>query len=160
MLRNFVLKLHIDKSVKPLQAAPRNKPFHRRKAIEDQIQKKLNEDIIEEVVGEPTEWLAETVERPKAGSSEIRMCTDMKLANRAILREKYEMPNIETIIHSANGMKFYSKVDLKSAFEQIVLHPESRYISRFRTHNGIFQYKRLFFGINPSPHQDTGHWRT
>ena len=39
-------------------------------------------DIIEEVVGESTEWLSETVLVPKEGTKEERMCTDMKAANR------------------------------------------------------------------------------
>ena len=107
--------------------------------------------VIEEVKGQPTEWLSETVLIPKAGTKEIRMCTDMKAANTAISREKYEMPNMESIIHKAHGMKSFSKIDLKAAFEQIELDPDCRYISRFRTHLGIFQHTRLFFGVNSAP---------
>ena len=149
-LKNFELKLHIDKAVKPVIANPRNKPFHLRKAIEEQIERKLQLDIIEEVRGEPTEWLSETVVVPKP-EGKVRMCTDMKAANVAIQRERFEMPNVEDIIYAANGKKFFSKIDLKDAYEQVVLSKESRYISRFRTHSGIFQYKRLFFGINAAP---------
>ncbi|CAF1025218.1 unnamed protein product, partial [Brachionus calyciflorus] len=150
-LKNFQLKLHIDETVKPVQAKPRHKPFHLREAIDKQIQSKLEQDLIEEVVGEPTDWLSETVVTAKKGTSEIRICTDMKAANKAIKRERYEMPNAEDIIYKTNGMKVFSLVDLISAFEQIELHPKSRYISRFRTHKGIFQNKRLFFGISAAP---------
>lgn len=150
-LKDFQLKLHIDKSVKPIQVKPRNKPFHLRKAIDEQIKLKLSQEIIEEVIGEPTDWLSETVIIPKHDSKEIRLCTDMKAANSAIKRERYQMPNIEDIIYKSNGMEIYSKIDLRSAFEQIELDPECRYISRFRTHNGIYQHKRLFFGINSAP---------
>ena len=48
-------------------------------------------------------------------------------------------------------MKIFNKVDLKSAFQQIESHPNSRYISCFRTHQGIYRYKRLFFGIKSAP---------
>jgi len=37
---------------------------------------------------------------------------------------------------------------LRSGYHQLELHPDSRYITAFCTHLGIFQYKRLNFGIN------------
>lgn len=149
--KNYELELHIDKTIRPVQAKPRYTPFHLRKAIEKQLNEKIKNGIIERVVDEPTEWLSETVYIPKPNTDEIRICTDMRAANKAILREKYEMPNIEEIIYEINGEKLFSKIDLNSAFEQIKLSPQSRYISRFRTHIGIFQYKRLFFGVSSAP---------
>ena len=53
----------------------------------------------------------------------------MKAANKAIKREKYQMPTIETIIQKSRGMMFFNKLDLLSAFQQIELHPDCRYIS-------------------------------
>ena len=61
------------------------------------------------------------------------------------------MPDVENIIYTANGMKFYNKIDLNSAFQQIKLNSTCRYITRFRTHRGIFQSKRLIFGVNSAP---------
>ncbi len=101
--------------------------------------------------GEPTEWLSETVNVPKEETKEIRICIDMKAAKTAIKREQFEMQNLENLIYKANGMKFFNKIDLKAAFQQIELHPSSRYISCFRTHDGIYQYKRLFYGIKSVP---------
>ena len=150
-LKNFKVKLHIDKDVKPIQAKIRHKPFHLRQAIEAEIKNKLESGVIEKVENEPTEWLSEIVVVPKKGTNEIRICTDMSSANTAIKREKYEMPNIEDIVYQANEAKYFSKLDLNKAFEQLELHPESRHISRFRTHTGIYQHKRLFFGVNSAP---------
>ncbi|CAF0913527.1 unnamed protein product [Brachionus calyciflorus] len=129
-LKDFEIDFYIDKSIKPL---------------------KLENDIIEEVENDPTSWLSETVKIPKKGTNEIRLCIDTTAVNKAILSEKYEMPTAEDFIYAANGMKFFSKADLNSAFEQFKLSKRCRYISRFRTHKGIFQYKRLFFGIKCAP---------
>ena len=150
-LKNFQLKFHIDKSVKPVQAKQRNHPFHLKAAIEEEIQRLLDEDIIEEVRNEPSEWLSETVNIPKVGTNKVRICIDMKAANRAVIREKYLMPDVDNIIYKANGMKFFNKIDLNRAFQQIELHPASRPITRFRTHRGIFQSKRLVFGVSSAP---------
>ena len=52
----------------------------------------------------------------------------MKAANKAIIRQKYLMPDVESIIYKANGMEFFNEIDLNRAFQQIELHPSSRYI--------------------------------
>ena len=47
-----------------------------------------------------------------------------------------------------NGATVFSKLDLSSGYHQLELHPSSRYITTFRTHNGLYRYKRLNFGIS------------
>ena len=42
----------------------------------------------------------------------------------------------------------FSKIDLRSGYHQLVLHPSCCYITIFATHVGLFRYKRLSFGIN------------
>ena len=42
----------------------------------------------------------------------------------------------------------FSKIDLRSGYHQLVLHPSCCYITTFATHVGLFHYKRLSFGIN------------
>ena len=45
----------------------------------------------------------------------------------------------------------FSKIDLKWGYHQIELSPESRPVTTFATHMGLYQYKRLMFGINAAP---------
>ena len=42
----------------------------------------------------------------------------------------------------------FSHLDLRSGYHQIILDEESRGITTFTTHKGLFQWKRLPFGIN------------
>ena len=71
----------------------------------------------------------------------------MKLANKAIKREIYQMPSIDHIISKVNNMKIFTKLDLKSAFHQIELDPDSRRISRFRTASSIYDTRDYFSEI-------------
>ena len=45
----------------------------------------------------------------------------------------------------------FSRLDLRSSFHQILLEIDSRYITKFACHNGLYRYKRLYFGINSAP---------
>ena len=48
-------------------------------------------------------------------------------------------------------VKFFSKLDMTNAYNQIVLSPESRSLTTINTHRGLFQYNRLCFGIASAP---------
>ena len=62
------MKLLIDQSVAPIQAAPRHVPFHRRHAVFQLLQAKVRDGIIEKVNDEPTLWLNEVVYVPKVAT--------------------------------------------------------------------------------------------
>ena len=72
----------------------------------------------------------------------------MMVANKAILRTRHVTPTLDELITQFNGATIFSKIDLRSGYHQLVLHPSSRYITTFSTHVGLYQYKILSFGIN------------
>ena len=148
LLKDHEVKLHIDESVKPVQGKLRPVPFHMRPLVEAEIKKMLEDDIIEPVNG-PTPWVSPIVPVPKPDKPhELRICTDAREANKAILRSRHTCPTVEDLALRLNGAKFISKFDLRSGYHQLLLSESSRYITAFCTHLGIFQYKRLNFGIN------------
>ena len=147
-LKDVQVKLHIDESVRPVAITNRKIPFHMRPKIDDEEQRLLREDTIEKVpVGEPTPWVSPIVTPPKKDGS-IRLCIDMREPNKAIMRERHNMPTLDELIHDLNGATVLSKLYLSSGYHQLELHPSSRYITTFRTHNGLYRYKRLNFGIS------------
>ena len=147
-LKGIQVRLHIDDSVKPVAHRHRRTPFHLRNKVAQELDKLLEEDIIERVEGEPTPWLSPIVVVPKRNKDEIRICVDMREANKAILRERHLLPTTEELISDLNGASIFSKIDLRAGYHQLELHPDSRYITTFSTHKGLFRYKRLFFGIS------------
>ena len=142
------VKLHIDPDVQPVAQRNRRTPFHLRPKVEKEIHKLLDQDIIEKVGNTPTPWVSPIVTPPKKNPEEIRLCVDMREANKAIIRERHLLPTIEEIIHDLNGASTFSKVDLRSGYHQLELDKPSRYITTFSTHLGLFRYKRLNFGIS------------
>ena len=75
----------------------------------------------------------------------------MQQANMAVKRERYLIPTIDEVLQDLNQSKFFSKLDLNPAYHQIELAPESRDITTFGTHDGLYRYKRLMFGIRCVP---------
>ena len=50
-----------------------------------------------------------------------------------------------------SGNKYFSKLDLTSAYLQMPLDPASREYVTVNTHKGLFQYNRLPFGVASAP---------
>ena len=72
----------------------------------------------------------------------------MRMANRAIKRERHPTPTIDYLIHTLNGATVFSKLDLRAGYHQLTLAPKSRYIMTFATHKGLRRYAQLNFGTN------------
>ena len=102
--------------------------------------------IIEKVEG-PTPWVSPLVIIPKR-NGDVRLCIDMKRANKAINREKYPSPTFDDLVHNLNGATVFTKLNLPLGYHQVPLSLESRYITTFSTHKGLCRYTRLNFGTN------------
>ena len=150
LLKGYELKLHIDESVKPVAQPVRRIPFGLREKVDKKLDQLLELDIIEEVPDGPSGWISPLVVVPK-GDGDIRVCVDMRRANEAIIRERHPIPTVEELLHDLNGSTVFSKIDLKWGFHQILLSEDSRHITTFVTHRGLYRYKRLMFGVTSAP---------
>ena len=144
-MKGVQVKLHINPNITPVQHNTRRVPFHQREAVEEELDRLQRLDIIEPAEG-PTPWVSPIVVVHKAKG--VRICLDSRAINEAIERERHPMPTIEDLIVDLNGAKVFSKIDLNKGYHQLELHPDSRYITVFTTHKGLYRYKRLSLGIN------------
>ncbi|CAL1586203.1 unnamed protein product [Knipowitschia caucasica] len=146
------VRLHIDGNVEPVAQPLRRVPFHLREAVDRKIEELLRMDIIEKVEG-PTPWVNPVVVVPKAKDKDIRLCLDMRMANRAIIRGRYPIPTVDELLHDMNGSAVFSKLDLRWGYHQLELTEESRAITTFAVHSGTYRYKRLIFGVSSASEQ-------
>lgn len=148
-LKNFQMKLPVKDGVVPVYQPLRRIPVPLQKKLEEQLDELEELDIIEKVNG-PSRWASQLVTCPKR-NGDLRICVDMRRANESIEREKHHIPSFEEILPDLRDSVLFSKLDFNSAFHQIELSPESREITTFLTHRGLYRYKRLMFGVNCAP---------
>ncbi|KAF2903689.1 hypothetical protein ILUMI_02484 [Ignelater luminosus] len=127
-----VHQLHIplNNEITPVIQPLRRVPIALQEKADKKLQQMELDDIIEKVE-HPTNWVSSMVIIPKL-RGEIRLCIDMRRAN---LRQG----------------KIFSKLDIKDAFYQIELAPESRDVTTFITPKGLYRFKRLMFCITCAP---------
>ena len=135
--------------VPPVAQLFRCTPFSLRDKVKEKIEELVAMDKIKPVEG-PTPWVNPVVVVPRQ-NDEIRLCVDMLRANEAIVRERYPIPTVDEVLQSLNQSTVFSKLHLKWDYHQLELHPDSTSITTFTTHCGLYQYKRLMFGITSAP---------
>ncbi|XP_055604269.1 uncharacterized protein K02A2.6-like [Uranotaenia lowii] len=148
-IKGVQIEIPIDKSVAPVCQHPRRPPIALLSKIEEKLTSLLVSDIIEPVEG-GCQWVSPLVTVVK-DNGDLRLCVDMRRANQAILRERHIMPTVEDFLPRFTSAKYFSRLDIKEAFHQVELKEESRYITTFITHMGLFRYKRLMYGIVVAP---------
>ena len=144
-------KIKLDK-VPPVAQAKRRMPFALKKKVEKQIEHLEQRDIVEDITSEATPWLSQLVIVPKS-NDDVRFCIDMRNADTAIERTHASNPTLDDLIFKLKGAKYFTKLDLNSAFHQLELHEDSRYITAFQTEDHIKRFKRLIFGLNSASEQ-------
>ena len=123
-LTDFQLKVHVNHDVKPVVQPVRRLPFSLTDKVDEKLDDLLENDIIEEVSSRQTKWVSLLVVVRKS-DRDIRICIDMRRANKAIVRERHPISTIEEVLYDLNGSSVFSKLDLKWGFHQIELEAGS-----------------------------------
>lgn len=55
------------------------------------------------------------------------------------------------VVTSLRGATVLSTIDLANAYYQLPLHEECREITAFITHDGLFRYSRVLYGLASAP---------
>ncbi|XGW13384.1 hypothetical protein V3C99_000035, partial [Haemonchus contortus] len=119
------------------------------------VRSKLRElltDLVKRNVIEPSksEWAFPIVLVEKKDGG-IRLCVDYRELNKKIKLDAYPLPNIEAVLQSLSGKRYFSTLDLCSGYWQIPLAEEAKEKSAFTTPEGLFQFKVTPFGLSTSP---------
>lgn len=113
----------------PVKIPARRLPIHQREIANEEIDKMLNQGIIE-----PSEspWAAPIVLVKKKDNS-------------------YPLPRIDDSLDSLSGAQYYCTLDLAQGFFQVKMSEEDKPKTAFATHRGLYQFRVMPFGLANSP---------
>lgn len=87
----------------------------------------------------------------KKKTGELRMVVGYRALNKLTIKNRYPLPRVDDLFDKLHGAKYFSSLDAASGFHQILLKPEDRPKTAFRTPFGHYQFKVLPFGLTNAP---------
>ena len=150
---SFTHKIKHRISLKP-EARPvkqKNRKFseEQNKFIDDEVQKLINQDIIQI---SSSNWCSRIVLAYQAKKTKPRLCIDYRTVNALSVEPlAHPLPNIEQILDQFRHQSWFHCLDLFQGYHQCELERDSREITAFATRKGLFEFKRMPFGLNSCP---------
>lgn len=147
-LTGFVHKPLVDDTVTPVRQKFWHPPLAKREPIANELRRLEQDGVIERV--DASSWTSNILTVPKKDGS-LRLCVNLTDVNRAIIPERYPLPTMDELTETIAGSVVFSKIDLLWGYLQLELAEESRYLTAFVTHIGVFRFRSLPFGLASGP---------
>ena len=120
-----------------------------RQEIEEQVKNLLEKGLISE---SSSPFAAPvTLAYKKSDGKRSRLCVDFRLLNKLAVPESQPFPLIEDMIERTADCRFFSVIDINSAFWAISVVAGDREKLAFVTSDGHYQFNVLPFGYRNSP---------
>ena len=139
-------KHHIKlKNETPINVRQYRLPIAKREEACRQVDRMLKSKVIRPST---SPWNSPVVLAPKADGT-LRFAVDLRKLNEVTVKEVYPLPKINDTLNALGTGRFFTKIDLESAFWQLPLTEESAPKTAFSIEGrGHFEFVRLPFGLS------------
>ena len=141
--------IRTDPEQPPISQRPYKVGYKARQIIEEQVNELLAQGLIKP---SDSPWASPVVLVAKKDGT-TRFCVDFRKLNQVTRMEQYPIPDIRQSldVFGQAGAAYFSTLDLKSAFWQVKMDPESAPKTAFITVDGVYEFTVLPFGLCGAP---------
>ena len=134
-------------NTRPIKQAPYRLNPEKLSKVREEIKYMLEHDIIEP---SQSSWSSPIVMVPKPDGT-LRFCIDYRKVNTVTKTDSYPIPRLEDCIDRVGNSAFVTKIDLLKGYWQVPLTDRAKEISAFVTPDGLYQCKKMPFGMKNAP---------
>ncbi|WVZ52023.1 hypothetical protein U9M48_003118 [Paspalum notatum var. saurae] len=126
---------------------------YRMAAIEHEEVKKNIDELLAKGYIRPSSspWAFPILLVEKMDTDVKRMCVDYRAPNKVTIKNKYLLPRIDDLFDQLQGACVFSKIDLRSGYHQLKIHPSDIPKTVFTTKYGLYEYTVMSFGLTNAP---------
>lgn len=141
------VKHHIETAGPPLFARPRPLSPTKYKAAKAEFQAMMAMGICQP---SKSPWASPMhIVAKKDGN--LRVCGDYRRLNSVTLPDRYPIPRLQDFTYQLDGMKIFTKIDLKQAFFWIPIDENDIEKTAITTPFGLFEFRCMPFGLRNAP---------
>ena len=156
------VRFNMKEEAAPIAQKPRQVPYYLQKPLKKWLDTSVENGILEKVPeGEAVTWCSPLVVQPKPRYKGtpgedlephmVRASVDLRVPNKYMDRNRIsEATVVEDFEYKFHKATVFTKLDMRSGYHQLSLHPESRSIATFSSPWGNYRPTRLIFGAKAS----------
>ncbi len=135
---------------------PTGKPFKAKLAklspAQQEVQKACIDKMIKYgvVVPSKSEWASRPSFAPKPNGT-IRFCLNFRNLNRFVEPDNYPIPRAGELLEPMRTKRYFTSLDAAHGYWQIPIHPDDRKYTAVITHDGLYEFVRMPFGLHNAP---------
>ena len=80
-----------------------------------------------------------------------RMCVDYSPLNKITVKNRYPLPRIDDLLDQFKNFVYFTKLDLRSGYNQIRVVEQDAWKYSFKTKHGLFEWLVMSLGICNAP---------
>jgi hypothetical protein len=131
----------------PVAGWPYRYAHHQKQELERQCATMLGQGVIQSSLS----VFATPVLLIKKANGSWRFCVNCRAFNAKTDKDKFLILVVEELLNELHSAKFFSKLDLRSGYHQVLMHHDDVGKTTFQTHEGLFEFLVMPFRLTNAP---------
>ena len=116
-----------------------------------EVQKWIEENLSKGFIKASSSSCASPILFVKKKDGSLRLCVDYQALNDITIKDRYHLPQIEETLNQICGAQYFTRLDLRSAYNLIWIKEGNEWKTAFRTWYGLYEFLVMPFELTNAP---------